>query len=849
VIRLADLLVAEPQARVEGAVAADWFDGFCFDSRIVRPGELFVAFRTAKGDGHDFIQHACRGGAAGVLARVPVDVSSFGVTFVVVPDTERALQRYASHVMAARALPVVGIGGSVGKTSTKEAVASALAAAFHVFRNPANYSGRFGLPLALGELRPEHQVAVMEMASGHFGETGFLARLVPPKVAVVTAVTPVHMATFGTVEKAAEEYADLVSALPADGLAVLNADDPRVLAMAARTDAETRTCSVEGRGDFRAGRIRVDRAGTSFELLGPEGGGLDARIPWVGAHFVRAALVAAAVGVRFGLTVETVLDRLRELRPLPGRLRPLEGRSGALVLDDTYNSSPAAALAALDTLAALDGHPRIALLGDMEELGEHAEVEHRRVGRRAAEVVDVLVTKGPSSASTADEARDAGMAPDAVSVAFSAEDAVAAVERHLAPGAVVLAKGSTAARMEHVVGRLLRTPSLAPEVLVRQDAAWRQLVVVEADRPTWLEIDHGAIGRNVRRLRSVAAPAAVMAVLKADAYGHGAVRVAHTAINNGATWFGVACLSEGEALRGSGIQAPILALGYTPAWQARRAVGLGISVAVFDEENAVAFARAAEEVDGHARLHVKVDTGMHRLGMAPDEVPGLLERLTGEPRALVEGVFTHFASSDDPTEDGRAATRWQLERFRRLVEDLESNGLRPPLVHAANSAAALTLPGSHFDLVRTGIALYGLSPWGDARADGLQPAMAWKTQIAQVRRVDAGESVGYGRMWRAERQSTIATIPVGYADGFRRAPTTWRHVLVRGCAAPVVGRVSMDQASIDVTSVPDARQGDEVVLIGEQRGARITAEDVAEWLGTNSYEVVAEILPRVPRVS
>jgi alanine racemase len=506
-------------------------------------------------------------------------------------------------------------------------------------------------------------------------------------------------------------------------------------------------------------------------------------------------------------------------------------------------------MAALDTLAALDGRPKIAVLGDMEELGELAEDEHRRVGRRAAEVADVLVTKGPSSGWVADDARQAGMAPGVVSVTFAPEDAAAAVGPHLGPEAIVLAKGSTVTRMEQVVSRLLADTSSAPEVLVRQDAAWRQLVVVEADRPTWLEIDHGAIGRNVRRLRTMVAPAQVMAVLKADAYGHGASGVAHTAINNGATWCGVACLSEAEALRRAGIQAPILILGYTPAWQARRAIRLGLSVTVFEEENALAFARAAGEVDGEARVHVKVDTGMHRLGIAPAGAPALLARLAKEPRVRIEGVFTHFATADDRSEDGRSAAATQLHRFQALLGELDAAGLRPPLVHAANSAAALTLAEARFDMVRTGIALYGLAPSDDVPAEGLHPALAWKTQVAQVRRVAAGEAVGYARSWRADRPSTIAIIPVGYADGFRRAPAAWGDVLVRGRRAPVVGRVSMDQASIDVTNVPEVRPGDEVVLIGEQRGDRISAEEVAAWLGTNTYEVVAEILPRVPRVS
>jgi alanine racemase len=249
------------------------------------------------------------------------------------------------------------------------------------------------------------------------------------------------------------------------------------------------------------------------------------------------------------------------------------------------------------------------------------------------------------------------------------------------------------------------------------------------------------------------------------------------------------------------------------------------------------------------RVHVKVDTGMHRLGLGPDEAARFLARLAGLDRLEVEGIFTHFAEADDLTGRGRAATRAQRERFDALLAELEGKGLRPPMAHAANSAALLTDPEARYDAVRPGIALYGLAPSGEVRPDWLRPALAWKTQIAQVRELQAGERVGYGGTWSPERPSRIATLPVGYADGFRRAPATWQHVLVRGQPAPVVGRVSMDQSTADVTDIPEARQGDEVVLIGAQGGARLSAETVADWLGTINYEVVSAILARVPRVS
>ena len=340
-----------------------------------------------------------------------------------------------------------------------------------------------------------------------------------------------------------------------------------------------------------------------------------------------------------------------------------------------------------------------------------------------------------------------------------------------------------------------------------------------------------------------------MVVLKADAYGHGAVQVAHTALRNGATSLGVACVPEGRTLRRAGIRAPILVLGYTPGWQGREAIGLGLTLAVFDLETARDLGRAALALDTTVAIHVKVDTGMHRLGVHSPVAAAFVEAVRGIAGLETIGIFTHLADADDPSSDGVARTDRQLSEFRMVIDALGATGSTPAVVHAANSAGLLCREDARFDLVRPGIAVYGLPPGPDVPIPGLRPALSWKSQVAQVHSLDAGASVGYGHTWTATRPSRVATIPVGYADGLRRAPATWRYVLVRGRRAPVVGRVSMDQMSVDVTDVPGVRRGDEVVLIGRQAGEELPATLVAEWLGTSCYEVVAEILARVPRVN
>jgi len=849
-IHLPDFRAANPDARPHGPVFAEAFDSFCFDSRIIQPGQLFVAYRTDKGDGHAFIEAACRGGAAGVVCQEAQDLASFGATCVVVPDCQAAMERYAAFVVRRRGLRIVGVTGSAGKTGAKEMLAHVLAGGLRVFKSPKNYNGYFGLPIALGYLGPDVDVAVLEMGIDRFGEMALMAGIAPPEVAVVTVVAPAHLAIFGSIEAIAREKGELVAALPASGLAVLNADDPRVAAMAGRTQARAVFYGAAATADYRMEDLRLTRGGTEFTLIAGDRR-IPARLPWLGVHYARTALAAVTVAEHFGMDLDAAVQRLASLPPNPGRLNPIPGRAGSLILDDSYNASPDAVLAGFAVLAELEATRRVAVLGDMAELGEGSDAAHRAVGRRAAEVVDMLVTRGKSAALIAEGARAAGLDPAQVAVTYTAQDAIAAALPHLDAGAIALVKGSAVARMEQVVAGLMAEPDLAPELLVRQDAAWRQIVVLQPDRPTWVEIDLGAIASNARILARRAGAAEVMAVLKADAYGHGAVQVAHTALRNGARACGVACLSEGLALRQAGIDAPILVLGYTPAWQAREAIRAGLMVTLFDLETAAAFSQAALAVDRPARVHVKVDTGMRRLGLDPRDVPDFLARLRDLPGIEVDGLFTHTACADDLSPDGRAATEAQLGAFRGLLDALDAAGLRPPTVHAANSAVLLGYPDARFDLVRPGIALYGLAPSVDVdiAALGLRPALAWKTQVGQIRELAAGDAVGYGHTWRAGRPSRIATIPVGYADGFRRAPRTWREVLVRGEVAPVVGRVSMDQTTIDVTGIASLRQGDEVVLIGRQGERVITAEMAADWLGTINYEVVSAILARVPRVS
>jgi alanine racemase len=333
-------------------------------------------------------------------------------------------------------------------------------------------------------------------------------------------------------------------------------------------------------------------------------------------------------------------------------------------------------------------------------------------------------------------------------------------------------------------------------------------------------IDLGAIERNCSRL-----PKPLCAVVKADAYGHGPIAAA--ALKGGATWLAVAAADEAAALRRQGIDAPILVMGVLTPDELRVALEAAADVVAWTDE----IAEAAP------RVHVKLDTGMGRLGTKDRE---LALRLAARPNAV--GLMTHFATADDLQDDLFGA---QLDAFREFVEAVGRDEL---VAHAANSAAALREPASHFDMVRCGIAVYGMDPFGeDPAAHNLEPALSLRSWVGAVRRFEAGDSAGYGRRWTATEPTWVATVPIGYGDGWRRALTNDCDVLIRGRRHPLVGTVSMDNVTVALGPDTDVAVGDEVVLIGTQGEERILAEEVARRLDTINYEVTCALTPRVRR--
>ena len=371
--------------------------------------------------------------------------------------------------------------------------------------------------------------------------------------------------------------------------------------------------------------------------------------------------------------------------------------------------------------------------------------------------------------------------------------------------------------------------------------------MTERFRPAWVEIDLDAVRANTRAIIAAAAPAAVMAVVKADGYGHGAVPVTRAVLEAGAEWVGVALAEEGITLREAGIDAPILVLSEPAPDAAEAVVAAGLTPVVYTPAGLEHLAKA---VAGSGRrdplpVHLKVDTGMHRVGCAPGDARALVDAIGDRAELLLGGVCTHLAVADEPDDP---YTGEQLERFDALLRDLTAAGVDVGIRHAANSAGLLAFPAANYDLVRTGIAIYGIAPTAAlANRIPLLPALSFRARVSYVKTLPAGSRLSYGLRYELGRESRIATVPVGYADGVpRNLAHVGGEVVVGGRRVPIAGTVTMDQILLDLGDAP-VEVGDEVVLIGRQGDVEVTATDWADRLGTIPYEIVCGIGPRVPR--
>ena len=845
-INLYDILEAA-NGQLFGEPAAQLFPNFCYDAHAVQAGDLYVAMKTEHRDGHHFMAQAVQNGAAGIMCTHPPTFDTDGLTVIVMRSVEDSLLRWTRLVLQKYGTTVIAVAGSTGKTTTQHAIAQVLRRAHTVYIGESVLAGRFGLPLALGKLTPDDRFAVLEFSTTHSGEMAEMVALARPIVGVVTTVHHRHTERFGTLNAFAAEMRALVHGLPAEGLAVLNFDDAHVRALAADAPVPTLTVGLDTAepafgADLLAYNVLMDADKTGFDLRYGQARHPGHWIPWLGISHLYSALLALAVGISYGVSLEDGLAALTELEPLPGRMCPLEGIGGSLLVDDSCNASLEAVLSSLDWLRAVKEQGRtIAILGDLAGLGARAPLASVQIGKRAAATLDRLVTVGDFAAEIGRAAIEAGMPREHVAITFSAGDAAHAVQNTLGPQDMVLVKGGEAARLERVVQHLLADAQDSAK-LVRQTGLYEVVPLERPLRPSWVVVDLQAIAYNTRRIKDIIGPdVALMVVVKGDAYGHGAVSVSTTALNNGAEYLAVSSLDEALTLRAAGINAPILVDGYVPPWAAHDVLRHELTIALYDVETARLLDRTAKDAGQSIRAHVKIDLlGAGTFGLSPQDVTLFFRSLAHMPHLEIEGIYADLPDAHDDLE----AARRDAQAFEDLVAPVRAAGFHFRYQHIANSATTLHVPEARFDMVRVGCALYGLppGPFAPLPAD-FSPALEWKTVIGQIKRQSPASR--YGENTPAQQ---IALLPVGFADGFRHGPLGWQHVLVHGERAPVLGAVGLDVTAIDISHIEGVEVGEEVVLLGQQGPRVLTVGEIAEHLNTLPQEVLCTLLARVPRL-
>ncbi|MBL7962735.1 MAG: bifunctional UDP-N-acetylmuramoyl-tripeptide:D-alanyl-D-alanine ligase/alanine racemase [Flavobacteriales bacterium] len=785
------------------------------DSRKPLPAEgaLFFAIRSARHDGHQHLRDLYTRGVRAFVVQDPAPLLGTDAQVVVVQDSVDALQRMAAWHRAHFHTPVVGITGSNGKTVVKEWLYQILRETTHMVRSPGSWNSQVGVPLSVWNMDATHALGVFEAGISRPGEMERLRTIILPTLGIFTNIGPAHAENFSDDHAKAREKLLLFTSCEAlvycrDHAAVHAAVQEAHLAQ------RVKLCdwSREGSAWLHVTREDHDRDGAQLTVLHDHRESVF-RVPFADAASVENALHGIALLLHLGHDPEWIAGRLLHLGPVAMRLEMVDGVHGSTLINDAYSNDTASLAIALDHLNAIAGErPRVVVLSDILESGEEAAQLYGRVGRLLKRArVDRLIGIGPQLAAHA-----SSLPPG--SFHSSAEAMLAEVDAESLREAAVLVKGARTFGLERVV------------------AQWQEKV-----HGTVLEIDLEAVRHNLDHYRAQVRPGVqLMAMVKAFGYGGGAVELARLFAHHRVHYLGVAYADEGVALRQAGIRLPVMVMNPEPVpWS---------TLQRFNLEPVVYNERSLREAMAHTRdhaeappVHLKIDTGMHRLGFTPDEVPHLVNTLRDAHHLRAASIFSHLAASEAPEHD--AFTREQIVQFSAAAEALCAVLPERPLLHLANSAAVKRFPEAQFNMVRLGIGLHGIG--ADATETALlRPAATLRSPIAQLRTVQPGESVSYGRRHRVATPQRIATLPIGYADGLpRKLGNGHGRMWVQGQAAPFVGSICMDMCMIDVTGI-NCREGDDAVLFDPAH----PVTEVAHDLGTIAYEVLTAISPRVKRV-
>lgn len=793
-------------------------DWILTDSRsLCFPEEtLFFALKTKRNDGHKYIQDLYNRGVRNfVVSTLPANCDAFpGTNFLRVPSPLKSLQKLAEIHRKEFDIPVVGITGSNGKTIVKEWIYQLIAPEKIVTRSPRSYNSQIGVPLSVWLMNEHTEVGVFEAGISEMGEMDALQTIIAPTIGVLTNIGGAHQENFFSLQDKCIEKLNLFKDCD---VIIYNGDDDLICDCVSKTILSAREIAWSQKDDEKPlfiRSIKKDETGTTirYRYLGMEN---SYRIPFIDEASIENSLHCLAVCLYLMISPEKIAERMEHLEPVAMRLEVKEGKNGCILINDSYNSDIASLDIALDFMARRSDtkdRKRTLILSDILETGQSTTFLYRKVAQLVqSRGINKIIGVGPEISGA--EARfniEKYFFPDTASLLAS--NLLSSLKNE-----AVLVKGSRKFHFDEVSEQL-------------------ELKVHE----TILEINLNAMVDNLNYYRSFLLPDTKMVcMVKASAYGAGSYEIAKTLQDHRVDYLAVAVADEGSALRKAGITSSIIIMN--PEMTAFKTMfDYKLEPEVYSFHLLDALIKEAEKQGiTNFPIHIKLDTGMHRLGFAPEDIPALIRKLKNQSAVLPRSVFSHFVGSDSAQFD--TFTLQQNEIFAKASSELQEAFPHKILRHICNSAGIERFPHAHYDMVRLGLGLYGINPVNN---EFIHNVSTLKTTILQIHDVPAEDTVGYSRKGILTRPSRIAALPIGYADGLdRHLGCGHGYCLVNGEKAPYVGNICMDVCMIDVTGI-DCQEGDRVEIFGDNLPASI----LSDILGTIPYEILTSVSERVKRI-
>lgn len=803
------------------------------DTRKIASAEhtLFVAIPSIRRDGHAFIADAYEKGVRNFLVQADVNVEIYrAANFIKVTDTVVALQQITIAWRKCFDIPVIGITGSNGKTIVKEWLYQLAGERYNALRNPKSYNSQIGVPLSVWLLQQQHELGIFEAGISQPGEMEKLERIIQPSIGVFTNIGEAHSEGFLNVRQKINEklilfrhtkqlvycrdYLELDDCVAHYVTHIHDRQNGGALSLftwSRKYDAQLRVTNV------------ASLAGKTLLHAQYEGREISITIPFTDNASIENAIHCWCVLLLFAFDEATISERMQMLQPVSMRLELRQGINDSTVINDSYNSDLTSLLIALNYLAQQKQHQHhTVILSDMLQMGKPDSELYEEVAEMISrQGVQRFIGIGPSLYKHRDSFRKHKKLR---SIFFkSSDDFLQKFHLISFNKEAILLKGARVFRFEKI------------NMLLEQQV-----------HQTVLSVNLSSLVHNLNVFRyRMKAGVKVMAMVKAFSYGSGSFEIAHLLQFSGVDYLSVAYTDEGIALRKGGITMPIMVMSPDSS-SFDRMIAWKLEPEIFNFRSLEMFGAMAStlKVDKYP-VHIKLDTGMHRLGFVQDEMAMLAAKIENDPHLHIASIFTHLAASEDASQD--SFTAYQATMFEEMSTRLMNHISYSPMRHMCNSAAITRHPELHYDMVRLGLGLYGID--NGAKSTGihreLKQISTLKTMIAQIKTIPANDTVGYGRVAKASTEMKIATISIGYADGYPRALGNGNaYVLVHGKPARLVGVVCMDMCMVDISAIPEASEGDEVIVFGPE----LPLTQLAEWAGTIPYEIMTGISQRVKRV-